>query len=390
MNKATIMAALWSHCSSGSGRISDTRFSCRRGLLCCFWLLGGLLLAGSTVQAKTQAGDILVIDAIGGWGDLGALLLVNPTSGQRRVLSNFGNPLQGPLGESSLTGVAVGATGKIFVTAGFAGESGHGALFRVNPNTRRRTLLSDFGQGDIQGDFYYGLAVNATGEVIANLYKLPMLKSTLVRIDPKTDERALITDFTNPAQGEIESDRFITDLVLESSGKILIGTARASGQLDAAIFRVDSVTGVRSLLSDFANPAQGADAADLWGSHGLAIETSGQILAASGGTTAAPRNLLLRIDPTTGQRTVLSDFDDPAQGNIGAFLSGVAVEESGAIIVGAIGEPFDGTFSLFRVEPATGQRTLLSDSNNPAQGRSFSSTVYITVVPQDSDAEGHD
>jgi hypothetical protein len=128
-------------------------------------------------------------------------------------------------------------------------------------------------------------------------------KFALVRIDPETDERALITDLTNAAQGVTESDRFITDLAIERLGKILIGTARGSGQADSAIFRVDPVTGKRRLLSDFADAAQGADVADLWFSRGLAIETSGQILAASGGSIAVPRNLLLRIDRNTGQRT---------------------------------------------------------------------------------------
>ena len=173
-----------------------------------------------------------------------------------------------------------------------------------------------------------------------------------------------------------ESDRFITDLAIERLGTILIGTARGSGQPDSAIFRVDPVTGKRRLLSDFADAAQGADVADLWFSKGLAIETSGQILAASGGSIAAPRNLLLRIDRNTGKRTVLSDFDNPEQGNLGVNLAGVALEKSGNIIVGATSDPSVATFSLFRVQPKTGQRALLSDSNNP--DKAHHSLVLLT------------
>ena len=234
-----------------------------------------------------------------------------------------------------------------------------------------------------EGGSYYGLAVNAQGKVIANLDKLGEGKYALVRIDPETDKRAFITDLTNPAQGVTESDRFITDLAIERAGKILIGTARGSGQPDSAIFRVHPVTGKRRLLSDFADAAQGADVADLWFSRGLAIETSGQILAASGGSIAAPRNLLLRIDRNTGQRSVLSDFDNPEQGNSGVSLAGVAVEKSGNIIVGAMSDPSVATFSLFRVQPKTGRRALLSDSNNPAQGPSLIAITYIAVVPKD-------
>ena len=189
----------------------------------------------------------------------------------------------------------------------------------------------------------------------------------------------------------IELDRLIIDLAVEHSGKILIGTADTSSEfVGAEIFRVHPVTGKRRLLSDFANAAQGADVVDLAVTTGLVIETSGQILVASGNSLAAPRNLLLRIDPKTGQRTVLSDFDNPAQGHVGVTLQGVAVEQSGKIIVGAMSDPFVDTFSLFRVKPKTGRRTLLSDSNNPAQGPPFIGIADIAVVPKDSDAECHD
>jgi len=129
---------------------------------------------------------------------------------------------------------------------------------------------------------------------------------------------------------------------------------------------------------------------DLSFSTGLAVEASGKILVASGGSVLAPRNLLFRIHPKTGKRTVLSDFDNPAQGTLGQSLRGVAVEESGKIIVGVgkIGHA-DATL-LFRVNPKTGQRALLSDSDNPAQGSPFSALVYIAVVPKDCDANSHE
>jgi hypothetical protein len=324
---------------------------------------------------------------LGGTDNLGALILVNPRTGHRSVLSDFGNKDQGDLGHSDLSSVAVGRGGQIYVSALFSGDPafGGGALFEVDPDTGERKLLSNLSQRNIQGFLYYGLAVNAQGKVIANLIKLVKSTYALVQIDPKTDKRALITDLTNRAQGVTESDRFITDLAIERLGTILIGTARGSGQPDSVIFRVDPVTGKRRLLSDFADDAQRDhvdDVVDLWFSKGLAIETSGQILAASGGNpSVAPRNLLLRIDPNTGKRTVLSDFDNPEQGNLGVSLAGVALEKSGNIIVGA-SDPSVTIFSLFRVQPKTGQRVLLSDSNNPAQGGpSLIGLTYIAVVP---------
>ena len=405
MHKSTIVTTLLSLCSSGPGRISTIRLSCLRFLLCCLWLFAGLLLAGSLAQAEIKAGDILISDSGGGtkcggvpW-PCGALFVVNPETGQRTVLSDFGNPAQGSLGAGAVNGVAVGAAGRIFVTDLFAGEPlfDGGALFEVDPDTGNRTRLSNFSQGAIHGNLNFGLAVDAKGRVIANLqtFDPPLyeLHQAVVRVDPDTAERTVVTDLTNPAQGETDPDRFITDLALERSGKILLGTDVAGlEELDAEILRVHPVTGKRTLLSDFANPTQGADVGDLYFSAGLAVETSGEILVASGNSVVAPRNLLFRIHPKTGQRTVLSDFDDPAQGPLGIGLRGVVLEKTGKIIVGA-GDAAIGSSSvtlLFRVDPHTGLRTLLSDSDNPVQGPAFHNVSYIAVVPKDSDAEDDD
>ena len=397
MHKATILVMLWSLCSSGSGRISAMRFSCPRFLLCCLWLFAGLLLAGSPVQAETKAGDILVVDQGGGTSGSGALFLVNPKTGSRTVLSDFGNSAQGSLGVA-LVGVAVGAAERIFVADLFAGEPpfAGGALFEVDPGTGNRTLLSNFSQGIIHGNLYYGLAVDAKGRVIADLQTtdppLYELDAAVVRVGPDTDERTIVTDLSNPAQGgpdEGINRTIISDLAIEHSGKILISTLRTDFS-SPAIFRVQPESGKRQLLSDFTNAKQGV-LANLVGSPGaMAVETSGQILVNAFGTTGFVGGLILRIDPKTGQRIVLSDLNDAAQGTLCQLPGGLAVESSGNIIVGATKNPATTTQSLFRVNPKNGQRVLLSDSDNSAQGPPFRVVTYIAVVPQDSDAEGGD
>jgi hypothetical protein len=171
-----------------------------------------------------------------------------------------------PFFGGTLTGVAVGDDGRIFVTDLFAGEGlfEGGALFDVDPDTGNRTLLSNFNQGDIHGFLYYGLAVDAKGRVIANLQtsdpSLNELGQAVVRVDPDTDQRTVVTDLTNPRQGEPDeaiNRTFVSDLTLERSGKILISTIFGVGYSSAAIFRVHPQTGKRKLLSDFTNAEQG-------------------------------------------------------------------------------------------------------------------------------------
>jgi len=63
-------------------------------------------------------------------------------------------------------GVAVEASGHILVIDGDAGTGGLGALFRVDPTTGERALLSDFGVGANQGVDPVGVAVEASGNIL--------------------------------------------------------------------------------------------------------------------------------------------------------------------------------------------------------------------------------
>jgi len=93
-----------------------------------------LCVTGLTPQAHAQLnpGDILVIDF--GATFFGALFSVNPVTGNRTVISDFGNASQGTLGLDPL-GVALGPSGDILVTDFSAGTNFKGALFSVNPVT---------------------------------------------------------------------------------------------------------------------------------------------------------------------------------------------------------------------------------------------------------------
>jgi len=66
------------------------------------------------VQSQLNPGDILVIDRDDGTVGRGALFLVDPISGARTLLSDFGDTEQGPIGVNPF-GVAVEASGNILV-----------------------------------------------------------------------------------------------------------------------------------------------------------------------------------------------------------------------------------------------------------------------------------
>ena len=62
--------------------------------------------------------------------------------------------------------MAVESNGTLLVVDNDAGTNTQGALFRVDPVTGARSLLSDFGVGPNQGDDPRGVAVEASGAIL--------------------------------------------------------------------------------------------------------------------------------------------------------------------------------------------------------------------------------
>jgi Ca2+-binding RTX toxin-like protein len=153
--------------------------------------------------ALEASGHILVSDPEAGTNARGALFRVQPATGRRTILSNFGNNAHGRLGIDP-TGVALEASGRILVIDSGAGTSGRGTLFRVNPATGRRTILSDFGndtQGPV-GENPTGVALGAAGMVlVVDPSAGPNLRGALFRVHPTSGSRVVISDFDDPAQG---------------------------------------------------------------------------------------------------------------------------------------------------------------------------------------------
>jgi len=288
------------------------------------------------VQSKLNPGDILVVDnsyTSDYTGGMGALFRVDPTTGERTILSDFSvGANQGcwPFG------VAVERSGKILVIDPCAD-----VLFRVDPTTGSRTVLSDFNVGANQGVDPTDVAVEASGNILV----VDGTAKLLFRIDPITGERTVLSDFgVGDNQGVL-----LQGVAVERSGKILVVDPFVD-----VLFRVDPITGKRTVLSDFGvGDNQGVDP------FGVAVEASGNILVIDINAGTGGQGTLFRINPITGKRTVLSDFG--FGDNQGVTPVNVAVEASGNILVTDKNTGAGGQGVLFRVDPITGKRTVLSD-----------------------------
>jgi len=87
--------------------------------------------------------DIYVIDEQAGTDGRGALFKLD-LSGNRTILSDFGNPGQGPLGGSPI-GIGLGSNNVIWVINVDGGTGDLGTVFSIDKTSGQRTLVSDGG-----------------------------------------------------------------------------------------------------------------------------------------------------------------------------------------------------------------------------------------------------
>lgn len=317
--------------------------------------------------------DIVVIDENA--GTRGKLFRVE-VDGSRSVLNDFGDGSQGQPGRNP-TGVAMEATGNILVTDADYGADKRGALFRVDPMTKIRTILNDFNdptQGDpsqVQrglGVEPVGVAVEANGNIlVVDKEAGTNNEGALFRVNAKTGKRSLLSDF---GRGQNQGGAPV-GVAVEATGNILVicitGGTNTNGPT-GALFRVNPNTGNRTRFSDFGNSGQGTGGED---PKGVAVEANGTILVTRNGGSLGGRGVLVRVNPSSGVRTVVNNFADPSQGQggvLGMTPLGVAVRANGDILVIDANAGINNRGTLFRVDPVTELRTVLSDFNDPRQG----------------------
>jgi streptogramin lyase len=185
----------------------------------------------------------------------------------------------------------------------------------------------------------------------------------LVRVDPQTGDRMIFSGCTtldcSAPIGVGPPFSQLRMLALESSGDALVTTTQRS------VFRVEAVSGDRMILSGCSDAACSSvigAGPEFAVPYGIAVESSGDILVID-----ASLKSVLRVDPTSGDRTVISGcIDEFCVSTVGSgvdleFPVEVVVEADGSILVTEAssfqGEPFR---ALFRVDPTSGDRTILS------------------------------
>jgi hypothetical protein len=205
-----------------------------------------------------------------------------------------------------------------------------------------------------------GVSTGPGGKIVlANL-----LDRSVLEIDPTTGDRSVVSGCVDAAcSSEVGSGptflgpRFVAFGV---AGAMLVGD-RASDSVNAVV-EVDPATGDRSIVSGCEDPT----CATVRGSGPTLSTVFGIAVEASGDVVVANSYALIRIDPTTGNRTVLSGCTDAScTAQIGSGPAFGRPEELmrdglGGFLVADGNRDVSPFRAIFHVDGATGQRTVVS------------------------------
>src|SRR2546426_343737 len=165
--------------------------------------LSSIISVPSQAFALPSGSKILVLDLDAGTNFSGLLFSVDPTTGARTIISEFGvGANQGDHPED----FAVDASRQILVVDFVAGTNFRGLLFSVDPTTGARTIISDFGVGANQGNTPFDVAVDASGQILVlDPNAGPALRGVLFSVDPTTVAGTIISDFGARANRGLET-----------------------------------------------------------------------------------------------------------------------------------------------------------------------------------------
>lgn len=313
---------------------------------------GGYLSAISSMPAGLLGlgRTILVLDALAGTNQQGMLFTVDPATGNRAVLTDFGNPSQAQstaangnkvLGQSP-AGMAVangllGLGSSIYVVDNNAGTNENGAIFKVDPSTGNFTLFSDFGDSS-QGQ----TGVNPQSIAIVPAGLLSILGANagfaVLDIDAGTDEvgavfivdgngnRTLWTDLGKAGTNGVQA---VDPQAIAAAPSGLLGVG-------AAIYVIDNKAGT----------------------------------IPSGGTEGDGALFQIATDGS-GTYSQVNDWGDASFGVLGEDPNGITAMtglNGNVLVTDDFIESADIAGQLFAVNPSTGQRTVITDCSNTAQG----------------------
>lgn len=307
-----------------------------------FAFTGLLLVPQIGLGVQLKYGDIVVPQG----DDPSEIVVIDPSTGNREVLSRFSDvgtgPNIGPLsriarqssgdflvvGGTQLAHVSASTGDRTLVASPYVGTGPMGFVSSVlttntdrvilvdqggyvtelNPVSGNRTLISGLGVGT---GFSFGNSLSP-GEIDKNGNLIVYGNRHLISVNLNTGARTIVSGQTRGSGPEIGLSDVVLEVAILPDGVIVVETRHLNsfGTIPPYVnqlFRIDPLTGNRSILSIRQNP--GIDEY-----YHLAVGINGQLLGAKAGTKE-----IIAINSLTGAETLISG---PTRGSGPGFSYG--------------------------------------------------------------------
>lgn len=342
---------------------------------------------------------LLCINSSGGTDGHGTLQSVNLITGVRNVVSDFGNPNQGPRTNNPTAGTWLPANvlkkipESVLITTANGGTGNKPTLSLVHPETGQRRILSDWGnptQGTsarlpisaVTLPAIAGARDNGAALVLA--YANDDDPDDMILSINALGHRSLLTDLGHDAlQGQWKPTAMTyLPASTEDPDSLVVAGMYLEEDNSAVLVFVDPDDGSISPLSYFANPDQGWNpppTGDNYVPAVLSLTVSSEpavyalvskITAPNSPDTPEPYGFIIRVDPSTGQRQVVSNLTDRTQGPLSTkptALTWLPYDPNSLALCDRV-TGVDQGGAIFLVNPSTGERTPLSNLGHEHQG----------------------
>src|SRR5262245_41609300 len=182
----------------------------------------------------------------------------------------------------------------------------------------------------------------------------------IIRVDSTTGARTTVSENSSPSGGPAFVDPL--GVVIAPNGDLLVADQNAFTGAGGGVIRVNPSTGQRTTVSENASPAGGPAFVDPFA---LTLAANGDILVSDQNAFGGGGGVI-RVDPATGVRTTVTENAAPSGAPFFDAPFGITTEANGSIVVA------DSTLAaLVRVDPVTGTRTVLSDNSTPVGTPAF-------------------
>lgn len=297
----------------------------------------GLTAAAPAGAVTLQQGDIVVVDP-GDFSEPAKLIKVDPATGEATLISD--NSVSGPNLFQFPQAVDATSDGTLLVT------NGNASVLAVDPETGQQSVLSD---NTISGPNLLsspiGIKIDPTGRILVT----DEGNDSVVAIDRATGQQSLVTDDATSANDLLALPYDID--FQPAQNRIVVADFLSGPNGNGQVIGVDTAGQQTAISNDDINTGT-----DYFGNpKTLTVDNSGQILSLSYSSRA-----LVRIDGTGQQILISNASTTPVEHFFLPF--GVAVEESGRILVADTQTQGNPDGNVIAVDPTTGDQTVFSDN----------------------------